>query len=239
MNKQIISLLLAAGISSAAFAESIDALSVDDELDTPVQQAEPVTIDPTEYTSPSDIEAVQLYKQDELITWINNNQHLARVKADDCQLVEDIEARAEKVAIPAYQFLWGDMLAWGVCVDSNPELGVMYMWRAANQGLAAAMEQLGRYYATGTLVQQDYAKAIPLLREAAGQGFLPAQLRLVSLYVEGKGSPYDYEDAYRWLHHSIIADKQTHREASQLLAALASKMPEYVVVKAKASNQPY
>jgi TPR repeat protein len=101
------------------------------------------------------------------------------------------------------------------------------------------MEQLGRYYATGTLVQQDYAKAIPLLREAAGQGFLPAQLRLVSLYVEGKGSSYDYEDAYRWLHHSIIADKQTHQEASQLLAALANKMPDYVVLKAKASNQPY
>ncbi|MGY5452137.1 tetratricopeptide repeat protein [Agarivorans sp. MS3-6] len=237
MNKQLISFMLVAALTLPVMAESIDSLSVDDELDAEQQAAVPV--DPTEYTSPSDIGAVQIYKQAELISWINNNQHLARVKADECQLVEDIGARAEKVAIPAYQFLWGDMLAWGVCVDPNPELGVMYMWRAANQGLAAAMEQLGRYYATGTLVQQDYAKAIPLLREAAGQGFLPAQLRLVALYVEGKGSPYDYEDAYRWLHHSIIADKAVHREASLLLASLAKKMPNYVVDKAKASNQPY
>ncbi len=236
MNKHVISLVLWA-VLGLAHAESIDALSVDDEAEP--ASSEMVNTDPTEYTSPPAIEAVQLYQQDELIAWINKNQHLARVKADDCQLVEDIEARAEIVAIPSYQFLWGDMLAWGVCVDADPELGVMYMWRAANQGLAAAMEQLGRYYATGTLVQQDYAKAIPLLREAAGRGFLAAQLRLVQLYVDGNGSPYDYEDAYRWLHHSIIADKQTHRQASQLLAKLAQKMPEYVVVKAKASNQPY
>lgn len=237
MKKHVISLLLWA-VFGLAHAESIDALSVDDENE-PATSAEPMNVDPSEYTSPPAIEAVQLYKQDELISWINKNQHLARVKADDCQLVEDIEARAEIVAIPSYQFLWGDMLAWGVCVDADPELGVMYMWRAANQGLAAAMEQLGRYYATGTLVQQDYAKAIPLLREAAGRGFLAAQLRLVQLYVDGEGSPYDYEDAYRWLHHSIIADKQSHQQASLLLAKLAQKMPEYVVAKAKASNQPY
>ena len=38
--------------------------------------------------------AVPLYTESELIALINKNTHLARVKADDCQLVQDIEARA-------------------------------------------------------------------------------------------------------------------------------------------------
>ncbi|WP_351060207.1 SEL1-like repeat protein, partial [Psychrobacter sp. TB20-MNA-CIBAN-0197] len=61
-----------------------------------------------------------------------------------CQLVQDIEARANKMALPSYQFLYGDMLAYNVCVDRNVELGVYYMRKAAEQGLAAAREQVGR-----------------------------------------------------------------------------------------------
>ena len=37
------------------------------------------------------ITAVPLYTESELIALINKNTHLARVKADDCQLVQDIE----------------------------------------------------------------------------------------------------------------------------------------------------
>ncbi|HBW98968.1 MAG TPA: flagellar protein MotX, partial [Pseudoalteromonas sp.] len=101
--------------------------------------------------------AVPLYTEPELIALINKNTHLQRVKADDCQLVQDIEARANKMALPSYQFLYGDMLAYNVCVERNVELGVYYMRKAAEQGLAAALEQLGRYYDTGRLVQQDKA----------------------------------------------------------------------------------
>ena len=63
-----------------------------------------------------ELRAVQLYSQDALIDMINANTHLDKVVADRCQLVQDIEARADVLKIPAYQFLWGDMLAWGVCV---------------------------------------------------------------------------------------------------------------------------
>ena len=108
--------------------------------------------------------AVPLYTESELIALINKNVHLQRVKADDCQLVQDIEARANKMALPSYQFLYGDMLAYNVCVERNVELGVYYMRKSAEQGLAAALEQLGRYYDTGRLVQQDKAMAITYLR---------------------------------------------------------------------------
>ncbi|MGY8874813.1 MAG: tetratricopeptide repeat protein [Pseudoalteromonas sp.] len=164
--------------------------------------------------------AVPLYTESELIALINKNTHLARVKADDCQLVQDIEARA-------------NMLAYNVCVDRNVELGVYYMRKAAEQGLAAALEQLGRYYDTGRLVQQDKAMAITYLREASSQGNLKAQLRLVKLFNDGYGSPRDFEDAYRWLFNSMVADKATHKKIERALTKLAQKMPDSVVARAR------
>ena len=177
--------------------------------------------------------AVPLYTESELIALINKNVHLQRVKADDCQLVQDIEARANKMALPSYQFLYGDMLAYNVCVERNVELGVYYMRKSAEQGLAAALEQLGRYYDTGRLVQQDKAMAITYLREASAQGNLKAQLRLVKLFNDGYGSPRDFEDAYRWLFNSMVADKATHKKIESALTKLAQKMPNSVVERAR------
>lgn len=169
--------------------------------------------------------AVQLYTQDELILLIRKNIHLDRVVADDCQLVEDIRARAEIMKVPAYQFLYGDMLAWGICYEENAELGMYYIKQAAGQGLPEAMEQLGRYYAKGILVQQDLPLAILYLREGASMGNLKSQIQLAELFVAGQGSPYDYVHAYRWLHSSVIADKATHQYAQKLLAQLAEQIP--------------
>ena len=180
-----------------------------------------------------ELKAVQLYSQDELIRMINQNSHLDRVVMDDCQLVQDIEARAETMLIPAYQFLWGDMLAWGVCVKPDPERGVALMKEAALQGLPAALEQLGRYYTKGTLVQQDRERAVIFLREAAGLGSLKAQIQLAELFIQGYGSPYDYEDAYHWLHNAVTDDKQTHQRITRCLTELEKLMHPRAVRQAK------
>ncbi|MEW9798808.1 tetratricopeptide repeat protein [Alteromonas sp. CYL-A6] len=172
----------------------------------------------------NEIRAVQLYSQDDLIRMINNNTHLDRVVLDRCQLVQDIEARAEVLKVPSYQFLWGDMLAWGVCVDAEPERGVHFMEDAANQGLPAALEQLGRYYATGTLVQQDKERAVVYLREAAALNNLKAKLQLAELFIEGYGSPYDYEDAYHWLYNAVTDDKKIHAKIASYMAKLETLM---------------
>lgn len=186
--------------------------------------------------SVSELQAVPLYRQDELLNWIEQGRHLKQVKQDRCQLTQDIEARASVMKIPAYQFLWGDMLAWGVCTKSNAELGVQYMWEAANQGLAPALEQLGRYYWKGTLVQKDLVRAETLMREAASQGFLRARIEWVEMLLQGMGSPLDYEDAYRWLHGSVIGDKALHQKAASLLKQLGNRMPANVVARAKAMH---
>ncbi|MCG3758094.1 sel1 repeat family protein [Vibrio cincinnatiensis] len=178
-------------------------------------------------------EPVPIYSEAELIKLIEQNQHLARVKADNCQLVEDIVARATRISLPAYEFLYGDMLAWGVCVAQDVELGLYYMENAAHQGLPSALEQLGRYYSRGTLVQQDKERAIPYLREAAAMGNLNARIQLAELLLRDHGSPLDYEDAYRWLYNSVTADQRIHHRIALLRQGLELRMPENIIARAK------
>ncbi|AMF96000.1 sel1 repeat family protein [Vibrio fluvialis] len=178
-------------------------------------------------------EPVPIYSEAELIKLISENKHLERVKADNCQLVEDIVARATRINLPSYEFLYGDMLAWGVCVNQDVELGLYYMENAAHQGLPEALEQLGRYYSRGTLVQQDKERAIPYLREAAAMGNLNARIQLAELLLRDYGSPLDYEDAYRWLYNSVTADKRTHNRIAILRQGLEQRMPENIIARAK------
>lgn len=184
-------------------------------------------------TSAQELQAVQLYSQDELLALIQTNSHLKRVRADDCQLVRDIEARADIMQLPAYQFLYGDMLAYGVCVPRNAVRGWDLMLQAAGQGLPEGLEQAGRYYHIGRFVQPDIDKAIIYLREASALGNLKAQLRLAQIMTEGHGSPVDLEQSYRWLHNAVTADAATHKQIQQLLSKLSQKMPERVVASAK------
>ena len=184
-------------------------------------------------TQAQELEAIQLYSQDELLALIRTNSHLKRVKDDDCQLVRDIDARADIMQLPAYQFLYGDMLAYAVCVPRNVERGWDLMLQAAAQGLPEGLEQVGRYYHIGRFVQPDIDKAIIYLREAAAMGNLNARLRLGQILVDGHGSPADFEQSYRWLHHAITADSATHKRIQQLLAKLEQKMPARVVANAK------
>ncbi|AWK82921.1 TPA: flagellar protein MotX [Photobacterium damselae] len=178
-------------------------------------------------------DAVPVYSDSQLIHLFETNSQLAQVKADDCQLVQDIIARARRVQSPAYQFLYGDMLAWGVCVPKDAETGLYYMKKAANQGLPAALEQLGRYYATGTLVQQDRDRAILYLREAAAMGNIAARIRLAELLLKDYGSPLDYEDAYRWLYFSVTDNRNQHQRITQLRRRLEHQMPANIIARAK------
>lgn len=180
-----------------------------------------------------ELQPVELYTQDELLKMIRQNTHLQRVQADECQLVQDIEARAEIMKLPSYQFLFGDMLAYGVCVPRDVERGWDFMLQAASQGLPEGLEQIGRYYHIGRFVQQDLAKAIIYLREAAAMGNLKARLRLAEILVAGQGSPTDFEQAYRWLHHSITADEATYAKINRLKKQLANKMPARGVANAE------
>lgn len=181
----------------------------------------------------AELTAVQIYSDNVLLDLIKENKHLSQVVIDDCQLVQDIEARAVKSQMPSYQFLWGDMLAYGVCVDKNVELGLHFMHASADQGLSEALEQMGRYYHIGKFVQVDINQAIIFLKESAALNNLKAQLRLADLYLAGHGSPLDFPQLYAQLHHSVTDDKKVHKNITRHLTKLAKKMPERVVNAAK------
>jgi TPR repeat protein len=183
--------------------------------------------------SAAELTAVQIYSDNVLLDLIKENKHLSQVVIDDCQLVQDIEARAVKSQMPSYQFLWGDMLAYGVCVKKDVPLGLHFMQASADQGLSEALEQMGRYYHVGKFVQVDVRQAITFLKESAALKNLKAQLRLADIYLTGQGSPLDYPQLYVQLHQSVTDDKKLHKNIAMNLAKLAKKMPERVVNAAK------
>lgn len=178
-------------------------------------------------------EAVDIYSDQQLILLIRSNQYLQRVKADDCQLVQDIEARAEVLQQPMYQFLWGEMLNNGVCVKAHPSRGMALLQTSAEQGSAEAMVKLADYYYRGKLVIKDPNRAVQYVLPAAANGDLTARMTLVRLFGEGYGSPADYELGYHWLYNSIFDDDAQQKKASSLLQMLAAKMPASIVARAQ------
>ncbi len=181
----------------------------------------------------AETQAVDLYTQDQLLDMIRSEQYLARVKQDDCQLVQDIEARAVIVKHPLYQFLWGEMLNHGTCVKANVTKGINLLRDAAEQGSPEAMAKLAEYYQDGKFVIQNRDRAVSYLLPAAASGSLAARMRLVRLLGQGYGSPRDYEMAYNWLYNSVFPDEATKKKALSLLQGLAAKMPASAVARAE------
>lgn len=68
----------------------------------------------------------------------------------------------------------------------------------ANQGLAAAQNNLGVMYADGESVRQDYAQAVEWYVKAANQGLAAAQYNLGSKYHMGEGVRQNYAKAAEW-----------------------------------------
>ena len=68
----------------------------------------------------------------------------------------------------------------------------------AEQGSAAAQNNLGLMYDNGEGVPQDYAEAAKWYRKAAKQGEAIAQANLGFMYFRGEGMPRDLTQAYMW-----------------------------------------
>ncbi|GGB46807.1 SEL1-like repeat protein [Shewanella inventionis] len=181
-------------------------------------------------------EAVDIYSDKQLISLIQSNQYLQRVQADECQLVQDIEARAEVLKQPLYQFLWAEMLNHGVCVKAHPSRGMRLLQTSAEQGSSEAMVKLADYYYRGKLVLKNPDRAVQYVLPAAANGHLDARMMLVRLFGEGYGSPTDYEMGYHWLYNSIFDDDAQQKKASSLLQVLAAKMPASIVARAQQSQ---
>ncbi|RLV59982.1 sel1 repeat family protein [Parashewanella curva] len=179
------------------------------------------------------IQAVDIYSVKQLSQLIHQNRYLQQVKLDDCQLVEDIEARAEVLKEPLYQFLWGEMLLTGTCVQQDSRRGMTQLTASANQGSNEALFRLARYYDEGERVIENNETAVKYALPAASGGYIPAQMLLVKLLNEGYGSPFDYEHSYRLLYHNVFDNQASKVKAEKLLKQLATKMPASIVKRAQ------
>lgn len=70
--------------------------------------------------------------------------------------------------------------------------------KSANQGNAAAQNNLGVMYRNGHGVRQDYAKAVEWYTKSANQGQTAAQNNLGVMYGNGQGVRQNYRTAKEW-----------------------------------------
>ncbi len=100
----------------------------------------------------------------------------------------------------------------------------------AEQGSLPAMNILGRIYALGAGVPQDYAEALKWLRKAAEQGFALSQIYLGDMYNKGQGVPQDYVEAHKWMN---LAAAQGDKDAAKSRDAFARKMTPAQIAEAQ------
>jgi TPR repeat protein len=111
-------------------------------------------------------------------------------------------------------------------VHKDAALGLQWMSRAADQGDAVALYELGHAYEFGQRgVSRDQAKAIYWYQEAAERGHIDAQYRLGLRYELGDGLPKDIDQALFWLRKAAEHDQSelTQNLAEQELARLEKR----------------
>jgi TPR repeat protein len=92
--------------------------------------------------------------------------------------------------------------------------------KAAQQGLAAAEDNLGLMYYKGLGTPQDYAQALIWFSKAAQEGSATAQSNLGCMYLQGLGVTPDRAQARTWL---VKSADQGNENARTWLALLDSQ----------------
>ena len=87
-----------------------------------------------------------------------------------------------------------------------------------NNNIAKYLSGYG--YMKGFLFKQDYAKAFPLIKAAADAGYDEAQLILADFYINGWGTPKNYNRAVQYLKN---ASAQGNAEAMVRLGDILSE----------------
>ena len=131
-------------------------------------------------------------------------------------------AAAAVVAVLCGTLIWGNLRspamaykrAQTLMAAERYEEAIEMYHRAANQGLAAAQNDLGECYYNGNGVTTDYGEAVKWYRLAADQGYADAQSHLGDCYYQGNGVTQDYDEAVKWYR---LAAEQENASAQSML----------------------
>ena len=175
----------------------------------------------------------QLYKDEDLLTWIKRKEHLKIVKRDKCQLHKDIKAQAAIAKRAIFEFLYADMLINGVCYPQNVNLGFYFLEKSTTSGFADAFYYLGFYNENGKYFAKNLNFALYNYMQAASFGHKKATLASAKLYSKGLGSPYDYKKIYGYLVKIKTKDKKELETLNNLLVKIATLIPKEDVLSIK------
>lgn len=108
-------------------------------------------------------------------------------------------------------------------IAKNPALAVQLYAAAAGQGNRIAAYRLGLSYNTGlgTALAPDAKKAFACFKQAALQGYAPAQYELAQMREKGQGVTQSLGAAYYWY---SLAQRRGHAQAAERLLDLRSRM---------------
>ncbi|NQV57159.1 MAG: sel1 repeat family protein [Rhodospirillales bacterium] len=142
------------------------------------------------------------------------------VHQDHTARLERLIPLAEKGDVDA-EFEAGIIYRDGLAGQIDERKAFKLFSRAAGQGHIAAQYALGRLYAKGQGVRQDYARAAQWYLKSAGLGFNPdAEFSLGDLYFDGRGVENDYSKAISWYRKAAF---QGHAGAQMVLALMYEK----------------
>jgi len=182
----------------------------------------------------------EVYTNEQLNRMVEDHRLFEIVRDHDrCQFTPDIEDRARLVKIPVFQFAWGDMLVNGVCVTRDPDLGLSYMKKAAENAYGPPLERLAFYYEQGYLVSRDKALSERYMHTSAILGSKTGRLGWADMLVRGYGSPAMYEEAYSWLYHTRYDDDYSKLKQQYLKEELQKRLPPNVAARDEAFPYDY
>ncbi|MEC4593758.1 tetratricopeptide repeat protein [Nitrospirillum amazonense] len=144
-------------------------------------------------------------------------KHYAEALAQLTPLAEQGNADAQTYLGWLYEEPLVTITATGETPAFVPDNAKARMWyeKAAAQGQAHALNNLGSLYFLGRGVPEDQARGITLFRQAAAKGDLQAQDNLTMIYYNGVGVAKDTQAALMWCERAAT---QGDPEALRFLA---------------------
>jgi len=121
------------------------------------------------------------------------------LEARDPKAVDLLKTVANQGYAPAQYRIGALYKGEGALIPANKTESRTWMKRAAEGGIAEAMNEYGYMFYNGEGGAQDRSTAALWFRKAAERGVVDAQYNLAQLYETGKGVPLNPSEAYKWM----------------------------------------
>lgn len=125
---------------------------------------------------------------------------------------------------------------YGLGINTDSEKALFWLRQAAAQNHKAAMYQLAEFHNRHDKYYNP-ALAMQWYKKSAKAEYIPAQVRMAEMYVQGEGVPQDYVEAYKWFYmagmFSANAEPRLRGSIRDQRQALVQKMKPEQITRAR------